>query len=105
MNQIITKQPSLMPPETAMAIPRGMYIDIDQKYYEPKEAAVFSNRSIKPHGENVNLKSDFVKQSAPLSLQTGSLAVNYGSYIYQQKTGTDAAHPQGNEKVQVATFV
>ena len=99
----IDKQAALVPP-VSLAIPRGQFFDIDQRYYEPQEDAVFVNRSLKPHGSNVTLNHGFVEQSTPIGLQTGSLVVNYGSYIYQQQTGSDAAHMKG-DKVQAAVFV
>lgn len=86
-------QPILEPPQTPKAIPYGQYLAIDQEFYEPKPPALMKDRHLKPHGSNVNLKSDFIPQPSPISLATGSLKVNYGSYIYQQKTGYDSAHP------------
>jgi hypothetical protein len=43
---------------------------------------------------NVNHKNfdGFVAPPTPIGLSTGSLKVNYGSYIYEQKTGYDANH-------------
>ena len=100
----IDKQVALVPP-VSLAIARGQYFDIDQRYYEPQEDNVFVNRTLKPHGSNVTLHRDFVEPQTPIGLQTGSLVVNYGSYIFQQKTGFDAAHPHGGDKAQPAVFI
>lgn len=95
------KQLALQPPPTPLAIPYGKYLDIDQKYYESKDMSVpledihSKGKTLMPHGKNVQLRSDFIQQPPPISLATGSLKVNYGSYIYQQKTGFDAAHSAG----------
>jgi hypothetical protein len=103
MAERMDKQAALVAP-VSLAIPRGQFFDIDQRYYEPQEDNVVVNRSLKPHGSNVTLSRDFVEPQTPLGLQTGSLVVNYGSYIYQQLTGSDAAHLEGG-KVQPAVFI
>ena len=94
-------QPILQPPPPPLAIPRGVYFGIDQQYYEPQQANVTKDRVLKRHGTNVNLKSDFVAPTPPISLDTGSLKVNYGSYIFQLRTGIDAAHPANTKTAPV----
>jgi hypothetical protein len=91
MAERVYNQPMLQAP-VQKAIPQGIFFDIDQKYYEPKPENETKERHLRPHGTNVNLQSEFVEAPTPLALQTGSLIVNYGSYIYQQRTGWDAAH-------------
>ena len=94
-------QPTLVAPPVQKAIPPGVYFGIDQQYYEPKDANVTKDRVLKPNGRNVNLKSDFVAATPPLSLDSGSLKTNYGSYIFQLRTGTDAAHPANTKTAPV----
>ena len=93
------KQRALVAPEPVKKfIPYGQFTDIDQRYYDPVEVQPASDgfsrgRTLKPRGSNVNHKSNgFVEHSPSLALDSGSLRVNYGSYIYQQQTGFDAAH-------------
>ena len=103
MTERVYNQTTLVAP-VAKAIPAGVYFDIDQKYYEAKPENVTKERHLRPHGTSVNLETPFVASGTPLSLTTGSLKVNYGSYIYEQKTGWDAAH-SADEKVEpVAVF-
>ena len=97
------KQQALIAP-TAKYIPYGLFTEIDETYYNQKPVVapvgdLFSKgSSLKPHGENVNYQpSDFVKVSPSLALDSGSLRVNYGSYIYNQVEGWDQAHPR-NER-------
>lgn len=92
-------QPTLnQPPQ--MAIPYGKFIDIDEKYYSPQKPlpAIHSfskGRELKPHGTNGSYQpTPFIEKTPPLALDEGGLKVNYGSYIYQQKTGFDYAHPR-----------
>lgn len=87
-------------------IPFGKYIDIDEKYYKDVGIEVNTKyRSLKPHGHNVKYNpSEFVIQSPPLSLQTGSLKVNYGSYMYNQHTGYDDAHNRFEKTQPVLNF-
>ena len=107
------KQQALVAPEPIKKfIPYGQFTAIDEQYYNPVEvqpaAAGFSRgRELKPHGSNVNHKSNgFVEHSPSLALDSGSLRVNYGSYIFQQKTGFDAAHPRdGRAQDSSAMFV
>lgn len=91
-------QPHLnMPPQ--LAIPYGKFIDIDEKYYKPQQPvpaidSFSKGRELKPHGTNGTYQpTAFIQNSPSLALDAGSLKVNYGSYIYQQKTGFDYAHP------------
>jgi len=106
------KQRQIVPPEPVKKfIPYGQFTAIDEKYYNPVEVQpasdVFSRgRTLKPHGSNVNHKSDgFVQQSPSLALDGDSLRVNYGSYIYQQQTGYDAAHPRDERPQDAVIFV
>ena len=88
-------QPTLVAPPVQKAIPQGVYFGIDQQYYEPKDANVTKDRVLKRPGTNVQLRRDFVAATPPLSLDTGSLKTNYMSYLYQSRTGFDAAHSAG----------
>jgi hypothetical protein len=94
MSNRVYEKTMLIPP-VAKAIPYGQFFDIDQKYYEQQPANETKDRHLRPHGMNVNLKhSDgFVAPETPLSLDSGTLKVNYGSYLYQQRTGFTPAHP------------
>ena len=104
MDQRTYAQPTLVAP-VPKAIPQGVFIDIDQKYYEPKEANETKDRHLRPHGTNVNLNSNgFVEQTTPIGLESGSLRVNFGSYIYQQQTGFDANHTQEERIMPTAVF-
>ena len=97
-------------PPVKKFIPYGQYTDIDQRYYDPVEeqpaAEVFSRgRELRPHGDNVKYQpAGFVQQSPSLALDRGSLRVNYGSYIYNQQTGFDQAHPRGERPAEVMRF-
>ena len=93
-------QPVLAPAPPQLAIPQGKFFQIDQEYYEPKDVEPSledihsKGRTLLAHGRNVNLKANgFIAPETPLGLESGSLKVNYGSYLYQQKTGYDAFHP------------
>lgn len=100
----VYQQPMLQAP-IPKAIAQGVFMDIDQKYYEPKEANETKERHLRPHGTNVNLNSNgFVEQTMPIGLESGSLRVNFGSYIYQQQTGFDAAHTQEERVIPTAVF-
>ena len=110
MNRI-DKQREIVPPApVAKFIPYGMFTEIDQQYYDPVEvqpaSEVFSRgRELRPHGQNVKHHSvGFVEQSPTLALDSGSLRVNYGSYIYEQITGFDAAHPRDEKIDPVVVF-
>ena len=94
------RQQALVAP-TAKYIPYGLYTDIDETYYNPKPVLapvgdIFSKgHTLKPHGQNVNYQpTDFIKQPPTLALDSGFLRVNYGSYIYNQISGYDDAHPR-----------
>ena len=106
------RQKALVAPEPVKKfIPYGQFTAIDEKYYNPVEVQpasdVFSRgRELKPHGENVKYQpSGFVEQSPSLALDSGSLRVNYGSYIYQQQTGFDLAHPRDERPQDAVIFV
>jgi len=110
MDRIDKQREIVAPPPVAKFIPYGMFTAIDQQYYDPVEvqpaADGFSRgRELKPHGKNVKYHSvGFVEQSPTLALDSGSLRVNYGSYIYQQETGFDAAHPRDEKIDPVVVF-
>lgn len=104
MDQRTYAQPMLQAP-IPKAIPQGVFIDIDQKYYEPKPANETKERHLRPHGTSVNLNSNlFVAPTKPIGLESGSLRVNYGSYIYQQQTGFDRNHTQDERVIPTAVF-
>lgn len=84
--------PALQAPIQSKFIPAGKFIDIDDKYYRPRDKEYFlEHESFGSQGKPITThtvrygETGFVKQSQPLAL--GPLKVNYGSYIYQQKTG------------------
>ena len=110
MDRIDKQREIVAPPPVAKFIPYGMFTAIDQQYYDPVEvqpaSEVFSRgRELKPHGQNVKHHSvGFVEQSPTLALDSGSLRVNYGSYIYEQITGFDASHSRNEKTAQVAVF-
>ena len=91
--------PVLTPAPPQLAIRQGRFFQIDEMYYQPKnletdlEDIHSKGRTLRRHGEGVNLKTGFVDSGTPLSLDSGSLQVNYLLYLYQQKTGFDAFHP------------
>jgi hypothetical protein len=91
------KQPALQAP-TPLAIPQGKFIDIDQKYYLPAELApsvedIHSRgRTLRPRKHDEAATGGFVEPSTPIGLSTGSIVVNYGSYLFQKRTGSDANH-------------
>ena len=99
MSYNFNNQTKLQPPPDAKYIPPGKYIDIDEKYYKPTttvlnhQPEVFGSmgKPIQPYGQNVNY------QPTPLMQKSGGLStnlkLNYGSYIYNQITGWDSAHP------------
>jgi hypothetical protein len=100
-------QSATLAPPVAKAIPYGQFFDIDQKYYEPQPANETKERHLRPHGTSVNLKNagGFVVAETPISLASGSLKVNYGSYLFQQLTGYDAAHPADVRTPATAVFM
>lgn len=106
------QQNVIVPPPPQLAIPYGKFFSIDERYYDPVESQPIDSFSkgleLKAHGNNVNYQpTDFVKHSPSLALDQGSLKVNYGSYIFQQRTGFDANHGrfEKTEPVQVPEFV
>jgi hypothetical protein len=107
MNQFYAQQAIQPPPQ--LAIPFGKFLDIDEKYHQlmmPQKADSHSKgRTLAAHGKNVNHQpTPFVKQSASLALDAGSLKTNYGSYIYDQLKGFDYAHPREVKTQPVAVF-
>ena len=68
------------------------------------DAVLDDHYHLDQHRLGVDAGDEDIHLSTPIGLQTGSLVVNYGSYIYQQQTGSDAAHMEG-DKVQAAVFV
>jgi hypothetical protein len=103
------QQPVVAPPPQ-LAIPFGKFIAIDEKYHElikPQKTDSFSKgKTLVPHGKGVNYQpTGFVEYSPSLALDAGSLKVNYGSYIYDQLSGFDYAHPRDVKTVAQATFV
>ena len=101
-------QTTLQPPPQ-LAIPFGKFIAIDEKYHEimvPQETDSHGKgRTLAAHGKNVNYQpTEFVQHSPSLALDSGSLKVNYGSYIYDQLKGFDYAHPREVKAEPVAVF-
>ena len=88
----------LVPPPS-LAIPAGKYIDIDAKFFTKPPKPVHGQ--LTPAGSGINYQpSEFVAAAPPMSLSTGSLKVNFGSYIYQPATGFDNAHNPYSDKRQ-----
>ena len=85
--------PALQVPPPSKFIPAGKFIDIDDKYYRPVDKYLLEHESFGSQGKPLRTHtvkygtSGFVKQSIPLEVNGGRLKVNYGSYIYQQRTG------------------
>ncbi len=84
--------PSLQIPPPSKFIPAGKFIDIDDKYYRPRDKEVFlKHESFGNQGKPITThtiryaETGFVKKEPTLAL--GPMKVNYGSYIYQQRTG------------------
>ena len=104
------KQPVLQAPVTPLAIPAGKYIDIDQKYYEPAELAPSTEdihsrgRTLRPRIHDESPVGGFIEPETPIGLSTGSILVNYGAYLFQKRTGTDANHPPPVESAQNMRF-
>tara|TARA_R110000796_G_scaffold95360_1_gene200520 strand:- start:101 stop:439 length:339 start_codon:yes stop_codon:yes gene_type:complete len=95
------RQTAILPPAPSLKfIPPGRFTEIDAKYYsgedtQPPQAMFSRGRALTPHsGGGASNKNGFVESTPPLSLETGSLMVNYLSYIYNQQTGWDRAHPR-----------
>jgi len=101
---------SAIQPPPQLSIPFGKFIDIDEKYHQlmvPQKADSHGKgRTLIEHGKGVNNQpTEFVQQSPSMALDSGSLKVNYGSYIYDQLKGFDYAHPRDVKPEAVATFV
>ncbi len=93
--------PQLAPPQQHAYIPPGKFLDIDEKFYKQKEEVHPRNeegfgrmgKPLQPFGTNVNYHATpFVTK--PQGLTAQNLKVNYNSYLYNQKTGFNAAHPR-----------
>ncbi len=84
--------PALQAPVQSKFIPAGKFIDIDDKYYRPRDKEVFlKHESFGNQGKPITThtirygETGFVKKEPTLAL--GPMKVNYGSYIYQPRTG------------------
>jgi len=84
--------PALQAPVQSKFIPAGKYIDIDEKYYRPRDKEYFlKHESFGSQGKPLQShtirygETGFVKKEPTLAL--GPMKVNYGSYIYQPRTG------------------
>lgn len=93
--------PQLAAPQPHAFVPPGKFLDIDDKFYKPKEEVHPRSeegfgrmgRPIQPYGTNVNYHaSEFVPKAQGLTSQ--DLKVNYLGYLFNQKTGFDQAHPR-----------
>ncbi len=93
--------PQLAAPQPHAYIPPGKFLDIDEKFYKQKEEVHPRNeegfgrmgKPLQPFGTNVNYHATpFVTK--PQGLTAQNLKVNYNSYLYNQKTGFNAAHPR-----------
>ena len=93
--------PQLAPPQQHAYIPPGKFLDNDEKFYKQKEEVHPRNeegfgrmgKPLQPFGTNVNYHATpFVTK--PQGLTAQNLKVNYNSYLYNQKTGFNAAHPR-----------
>jgi hypothetical protein len=84
----------LQPPPTPKFIPPGQYTAIDSQYYqdnanEPVSGIFDRGKPLRAH--TVTLQSPGFIQTTP-SLALGPIAVNQGSYLYNQQTGLDNSH-------------
>jgi hypothetical protein len=76
-------------------IPAGQFTAIDEQYYRPNEPKPliaglgYGAEALRPYNINYG-NANLINQAVPLD---STLKVNYGSYIYNQITGTDANHP------------
>ena len=94
--------PQLAAPQVHAFIAPNKYIDIDEKFYQPKEdvhprqtGEMFGRmgRPIQPFGTNVVYHSTaFVPKAQGLTSE--NLKTNYLSYLYNPITGFDQAHPR-----------
>jgi len=95
-------KPNLQQPQRIMPyIPPGKYQDIDAKFYtekkniKPRAGEAFGRmgRAITPFGTNVNYHSAaFVPRAG--GLDGGQLKLNYGTYLFNQTSGYNSAHPR-----------
>jgi len=84
--------PALQAPVQSKFIPAGKFIDIDDKYYRPRDKEYYlkhetfgsQGKPLQSHTIRYG-ETGFVKKEPTLAL--GPMKVNYGSYIYQQRTG------------------
>ena len=84
----------LQPPPTPKYIPPGQYTAIDSQFYQDNAAQPVSGifdrgRPLRPH--TVTLQSTGFVEASP-SLALGPIAVNQGSYLYNQQVGLDNSH-------------
>ena len=94
--------PTLAAPQAHAFIAPNKFIDIDEKFYQPKEdvhprqtSEMFGRmgRPIQPYGTNVNYHStEFIPKAQGLTSE--NLKQNYLSYLYNMRTGFDQAHPR-----------
>ena len=94
--------PQLAAPQAHAFISPGKFLDIDEKFYKPKEdvhprqtdeSFGRMGRPIQPYGTNVNYHSTaFVPKAQGLTSE--NLKQNYLSYLYNQRVGWDANHPR-----------
>ena len=93
--------PQLAQPQPHKFIPPNKFIDIDEKYYQPKEdvhprageSFGRQGRPLQPHGTNVVYHAtEFVPVKQGLTAD--NLKQNYLSYLYNPITGFDSAHPR-----------
>ena len=91
MNQFYTQE-TLKHIQGFKKIPRGKFISIDEKYYNPVPQYITSNESygnqrpLEQHCISVNYHAiPFIKRAPGLNLNPSNQ--NYGTYIYNQKTG------------------
>ena len=71
------------PPQQQLYIAPGHYTEIDRLYYNPTVVLP----GIQTHTVTYE-KKEFVKQKPGFQLE----GVNYGSYVYNQLTGSDRFH-------------
>ena len=93
--------PQLAQPQAHAFIAPNKFIDIDEKFYQPKtdihpragESFGRMGKPIQPYGTNVVYHStEFIPVKQGLT--SDNLKQNYLSYIYNMRTGWDQAHPR-----------
>ena len=91
MNQFYT-QGALKQIQGLKHIPPGKFISIYENNYNPVPEYILSNdsygnqRPLEPHGISVDYQTTpFIKRAPGLNLNPSNQ--NYGTYIYNQKTG------------------